>query len=165
MERWRRAALAASLIAVGACGQSGTDVPAPASSGPTIMVVEDAGAQPTPDAASLAPDAGDGAAPAPTATAAPTWTELYRSLFDNPSYPSSCTGSACHDPGSQKGINFASPAIGYQSLQHRIVAGAPSSSNLYLVLESGYMPLGRPKMPAADLDRVRAWIAAGAPND
>jgi hypothetical protein len=156
MGRWEPAALGAAVIAMAACGQGGTDTPPPPpSSGPPMTVITDAGA-PSQDA-SPASDA-DGAA-------APTWSDLYRSLFDNPSYPSSCMGSTCHDPGSSKGINFSSPATGYQSLQHRIVAGNPSSSDLYLVLESGYMPVGRPKMPAADLDRVRAWIAAGAPNN
>ena len=96
---------------------------------------------------------------------APTWSDLYASLFHNASYPSNCTGSACHDPGSQKGISFSTPASGYTSLQRKIVPGSPTSSELYLLLQGGTMPLGRPKMPAADLDRVGAWIAAGAPND
>ena len=156
MGRWGLAALALPLVAMGACGQGVTDAPPPSSNGPPppMVTVADAGLQP--DGASPPSDASG--APAPGAT----WTDLYRSLFDNPSYPSNCMGSGCHDPGSEKGVNFSSPATGYQSLQRRIVAGNPSSSDLYLVLESGYMPLGRPKMPAADLDRVRAWIAAGA---
>ena len=43
-----------------------------------------------------------------------------------------------------------------------MVPGAPSQSKLVTVLSTGKMPQGRPHMPAADLDRVRAWISAGA---
>jgi hypothetical protein len=32
-------------------------------------------------------------------------------------------------------------------------------------LSGGSMPQGKPKMPAADLAIIRAWVAAGAQNN
>jgi hypothetical protein len=48
---------------------------------------------------------------------------------------------------------------------NRVTAGKPESSDLVTVLKSGYMPQGRPQMPASDVALVSAWIAAGAQND
>jgi hypothetical protein len=45
------------------------------------------------------------------------------------------------------------------------VAGNPGTSTLVTQLSSGRMPQGRPKMPTADLNVVKAWIMAGALNN
>ena len=96
---------------------------------------------------------------------APTWTTIYSTLLANPAYASSCVGAPCHDPGKQKGIDLSTRDAGYRSLASQIVPGAPQSSKLVTVLQSGAMPETRPHMPAADLDLIRAWIASGAQND
>jgi len=94
-----------------------------------------------------------------------TWTTIYATLFANPSYASNCTGAPCHDPGTQKGIDFSSKDAGYRTLKSRIAPGAPQSSELVQVLQSGTMPEARPHMPTADLDLIRAWVAAGAQDN
>jgi hypothetical protein len=94
-----------------------------------------------------------------------TWTNIYATLLANPGYASNCTGAACHDPGTQKGIDFSSKDAGYRTLKSRIAPGAPQSSELVQVLQSGSMPVARPRMPTADVDLIRAWIAAGAQDN
>jgi hypothetical protein len=91
-----------------------------------------------------------------------TWSAIYNNLLVNQSYPSNCTGSSCHDPGSEKGIDLSTPQKGYTTISRRLVPGSPDSSELVTVLQSGSMPETRPRMTAADLDLVRAWIQAGA---
>jgi hypothetical protein len=144
------------VVLVAGCGSGG---------GTVALVGTDAGGA-VADAGARPPDAG---APPPQsdASAGPptTWTFLYTQLFANPSYPSNCTGSVCHDPGREHGIDFSTQATGYTSLRARVTPGAPDSSSLMTTLTSGYMPEGRPPLPAADLDRIRAWIQAGANND
>jgi hypothetical protein len=124
-------------------------------------------AAPLPDAHARSQGAADALdATAPDAVVAgATWTAIYGSLLSNASYPSNCTGSACHDPGIQKGIDLSSQAKGYTSIRTQLIPGAPDTSTLVIVLQSGAMPRGRPQMPAADLDLIRAWIQAGAPNN
>jgi hypothetical protein len=131
----------------------------------------DAGAPATkPGAASPSSDAtpsSDAAtsSPAPTTPAAPTFTDLYSTIFASTSNPSNCTGSSCHAPGKQKGLDYSTKAVGFTTTMKFVVAGAPDSSSLVSVLTSGSMPQGRPKISAADLARVRAWVTAGAKND
>ena len=96
------------------------------------------------------------------AVAAVSWTAIYQNLLVNQSEPSNCTGASCHDPGTEKGINLSTVEKGYTTLLPRVVPGAPDSSDLVTVLKSGYMPQGRPKMTAANVDLIRAWIQAGA---
>jgi hypothetical protein len=102
------------------------------------------------------PEAGIDAAPAVT------WTGIYQNLLVDKSSPSNCTGASCHDPGTEKGIDLSTPQMGYTTISHRLVPGSPDSSDLVTVLQSGYMPQGRPHMAAADIDLIRAWIKAGA---
>jgi hypothetical protein len=102
------------------------------------------------------PEAGIDAAPAVT------WTGIYQNLLVNKSNPSNCTGASCHDPGTEKGIDLSTPQIGYMTISHRLVPGSPDSSELVTVLQSGYMPEGRPQMAAPDIDVIRNWVQAGA---
>jgi hypothetical protein len=94
-----------------------------------------------------------------------TWTNIYTRMLNNQGYASNCTGGGCHNPGSQKGLSLSSQSTGYTSITRILVPGSPSASKLVSVLSSGSMPQSRPKMPAADLNVVRAWITAGAPNN
>ena len=88
----------------------------------------------------------------------PTWTQIYTQFLTNSQYGSNCNGSACHNPGKQKGYDFSSQANGYTSVKS-------NTSQFVSVLSSGSMPQGKTKMPAADLAIVKAWVAAGAQNN
>jgi hypothetical protein len=131
---------------------------------------EAGGSRSSPDAP-YAPDVGQDAGPTEDAAAEvgafnpATWTNIYNTLLGNMSYASNCTGEGCHSPGTQKGLDLSSPENGYLTLQTKLVRGNPSSSTVVNKLEAGDMPRGRPRMPASDLDLIKAWILAGAPND
>lgn len=43
-----------------------------------------------------------------------------------------------------------------------IVPKKPQDSRMFLAAESGYMPPGGPKLPAAELETLRNWITEGA---
>jgi hypothetical protein len=137
------------VVAFAACG--GTTASSPDA---TSVVATDAGTDRPPEA-----DASDAAA------TTPTWSAIYGQLLVNPSYPSNCAGSDCHDPGTRKGIDLSTAEKGWTTIQHRLSPGQPDASDLIKVLRSGEMPDGRPKMPAADIDRISAWIAAGAQDN
>jgi hypothetical protein len=94
-----------------------------------------------------------------------TWTDIYNRLLNNPSYASNCTGAPCHNPGTQKGLDLSTQAKGYSTAKGKLVVGSPNSSKIVSQLSSGAMPQGRPKMPAADLAVIKAWIMEGALND
>jgi hypothetical protein len=94
-----------------------------------------------------------------------TWTDIYSRLLNNPNYASNCTGAPCHDPGTQKGLDLSTQAKGYSTVKGKLVVGSPNSSKIVSQLSSGAMPQARPKMPAADLAVIKAWIMAGAPNN
>jgi len=151
----------------------GTTVPpAPTADASGPAVASDAGpaADTRGPGSTASPDggasAGDSSADSsPSSAAAPTWTRIYSTVFGNPASPSNCMGAGCHFPGKGKGVDFSSAANGYRTVQSQLVPGAPDSSRLVLDLQSGRMPVGRPRLATADLDLVRAWIAAGAPNN
>ena len=103
--------------------------------------------------------------PVDTGVVAPTFTELYNTLFHNSAFPSNCSGSFCHDPGKAKGLDFSSKAVGYNTIKTKLVVGDPAASLVVQKLVSGVMPKGRAKWSTANVDKVRAWIAAGAKND
>ena len=52
--------------------------------------------------------------------------------------------------------------MGYATISRLLIPGSPDASNLVIAVQSGYMPQGRPKMPSAEIDLIRAWIQAGA---
>lgn len=118
----------------------------------------------TTDAGSDRPSEADASAADATAPAS-TWSSIYSQLLVNAGYPSNCAGSDCHDPGTRKGLDLSTPEKGWATIQHRLSPGQPEASELIKVLRSGEMPEGRPKMPAADIDRISAWIAAGAQDN
>jgi hypothetical protein len=118
-----------------------------------------------PEADASPPLDASGPEPEAAATDPATWSHIYNTLLDNMSYASNCTGEGCHDPGTQMGLDLSTPVRGYASVQAKLVPGDPEHSTIVMKLESGEMPRTRPAMPAADLALIKAWIAAGAPND
>ncbi len=66
---------------------------------------------------------------------------------------------------SKKGLSLSSQSTGYTSITKMLVPGSPSASKVVSVLSSGSMPQSRPKMPSGDLNVIKAWITAGAPNN
>lgn len=86
----------------------------------------------------------------------------------------------CHLPGAENGGLSLHPKTAYDSLVGakstesgllRVEPGKPEASYLYLKLTGEHlkaggngerMPFGEPALPAADIERVRAWIEAGA---
>jgi len=62
-------------------------------------------------------------------------------------------------------VDLSTQAVGYTTIFPHVAPGAPDRSQLIILLQAGAMPQGRPRMPTADIDRVRAWIQAGAPNN
>ena len=89
-----------------------------------------------------------------------TFTDIYTSIL-----LVSCSGSACHNPGSQKGIAFASQSSAYTSVRNRVTPGNGAGSSFYSTVNSGSMPPGGPKLSAANLAKIKAWIDAGALNN
>jgi hypothetical protein len=91
---------------------------------------------------------------------APTFTQLYSTVLT-----SYCAGSACHNPGSQKGISFASQSSAYSAISNRVIPGDGEGSSFFYTVNSGTMPPGGPKLSATNLAMIRAWIDAGALDD
>jgi hypothetical protein len=87
-----------------------------------------------------------------------TFTELYTQYFNNQQFASNCAGGACHNPGTQKGIDFSTQAKGYASVKADL-------SRVISQISSGGMPRARPKWTNAELALVKAWQAEGAPNN
>ena len=99
---------------------------------------------------------GSGAGGAP----APTFSQIYTTILT-----ASCSGSQCHNPGSQRGITFASQSSAYSSVKGLVTAGNASGSSFYVTVNSGQMPPGGPKLSTAALQMIAAWINAGALNN
>jgi hypothetical protein len=74
-----------------------------------------------------------------------------------------CSGSSCHNPGSQKGISFASRSTAYTAVRNRVTPGNGAGSSFYSV-NSGQMPPGQ-KLSATNIAMIKAWIDAGALNN
>jgi hypothetical protein len=157
--------MAAILALSSGCGGGAVSGAVGLDAGTSVSTVDattgaaDARAQPPPATDGAADGSADGGG------AAATWTWIYTQMLANPAYPSSCVGGPCHDPGKEHGLDLSSADTGYLTMRPMLVPGAPQSSKVVGVLESGAMPQGRQRMPAADLDLVRAWITAGAPDD
>ena len=92
-------------------------------------------------------------------SAAPTFTQVYTTIL-----VIYCSGSSCHNPGSQKDVSFASQSSAYSAVKSRVTAGNGAGSSFYMTVNSGSMPPG-PKLSAANLALIKAWIDAGALNN
>jgi hypothetical protein len=141
----------------GSAGSSG----GPAGSGGSMM---NAG---PPDAGTTGMDAGAtrDASNAEVSAYAATWTDIYNRMLNNMAYASNCTGGGCHNPGTQKGLDFSTQAKGYTTVKGKLVVGNPGASTIVNQCSSGKMPQARPKMPTVDLNVIKAWIMAGALNN
>jgi len=162
MVSWRLGVVV--LLACGACGGANSG-----SAGNVVVSHGDSGSAmdgATTDASRIAQDARATEAGPPDAgtDAAPpvTWNGIYQDLLVNQSYPSNCTGSSCHDPGIEKGLDLSTSHMGYATIKRRLVPGSPDSSELITVLQSSSMPQTRPHMEATNIELIRAWIQAGA---
>lgn len=102
------------------------------------------------------PDAGTGADAASTVT----FTDVYTNIL-----VVSCSGSSCHNPGSAKGLSFSSQSTAYTAVRNRVTPGNGAGSSFYSTVNSGSMPPGGPKLSAANLAKIKAWIDAGALNN
>jgi len=106
----------------------------------------------------------------------PTLSALQNDLFT----PSCALGSSCHgDTALDSGLNLDAPVHGKivgqasnaAASRTLVVAGDPDASYLIEKLSSEApevgerMPLDRDPLRSATIERVRAWIAAGALDD
>ncbi len=95
------------------------------------------------------------------ASAAPTFTEIYKNIL-----LVYCGGSSCHDPGSQHGVGFSTQSGAYKSLiSLAVIPGDSQGSTLYTLVATGAMPDGRPMLSSDFIDEIGAWIDAGALNN
>jgi hypothetical protein len=112
-----------------------------------------------------------------TGGAAPTFTEIWNRTLEN-----GCAVPYCHD-GSGKGWSGFDQATAYRTLvgaasttcpgETRVVPGNPSESVLAAAIshvdlgacDVPTMPRDRAKLAQADIDRIIAWINAGARDD
>lgn len=90
---------------------------------------------------------------------APTFTQIYQTILTV-----SCSGSACHNPGSQKGVSFASQSSAYSAVKSRVTVGNGTGSSFYKLVNGGGMPPGG-KLSSSQLSEIAAWINAGALNN
>ena len=151
MKLW--AVVGGVAVACAACGGGTAPVSAP-------VVTMDAG-----PAAADGPAAMDGSGADASTMSSTTWSRIYGDLLANADYASNCAGASCHNPGTEKGLDLSTREKGWSTIQRRVSPGKPDASELIELLRSGAMPDGRPKMPPADIDRISAWIAAGAQDD
>jgi hypothetical protein len=118
--------------------------------------------------------AGGGAGAAGGGAAATTFTQVYGLIM---------TGCGCHVSGTSGGLSMANKMSAYMNLvganstacsgQKRVVANDPTNSVFFHSIERTMlgscnvpqMPAGGAKMAQADIDKVKAWIMAGAMNN
>ena len=91
---------------------------------------------------------------------APTFTTIYSNIL-----VVYCAGSSCHKPGTQGGIGFSTQASAYSAISHQVTPGDGADSDFYVTVNTGVMPRGAPKLSAANLALIKAWIDAGATNN
>ena len=91
---------------------------------------------------------------------APTFTTIYSNIL-----VVYCAGSNCHKPGTQGGIGFSTQASAYSAISHQVLPGDGADSDFYVTVNTGVMPKGAPKLSAANLALIKAWIDAGALNN
>ena len=102
------------------------------------------------------PDAGTN----PDGAATVTFTDVYTTIL-----VPYCSGSSCHNPGTQGGIGFASQSTAYNAVKGRVTPGNGTNSSFYRTVNSGSMPRGQAKLSQANLDKIRIWIDQGALNN
>ncbi|MBN2801086.1 MAG: c-type cytochrome [Deltaproteobacteria bacterium] len=152
---------------------------APAEAAPAAVPTEAApteaaptGAAPAAASGEAAPsEAAPAAAPAeaaPAAAAAVGWADV------SPIFTSNC--APCHSPGKSGGLKISYENMvgvaAHQAKLNQVEPGSPEQSYVWHKLNGtqasvggsgGLMPT-KGKLPAADLEKIKAWITAGAPQ-
>src|SRR5436190_1201446 len=103
---------------------------------------------------------GTGGSTSPDGGTTETFTDVYKTIL-----VTYCSGSNCHNPGSQRGVSFSSQTNAFNTLRSYVTAGNGSGSSLYQVVNSGAMPQGQAKLSAANIAKIKAWIDQGAMNN
>ena len=166
--------LVAAAAAAGACSDNAT---VPATDAGSVAE-EDAGADVEIDRPEEREDAGTGS----------TFTDLYRDFF-GPTGKASCSGDGlCHGASTAAGAKgsggfvcgsdatacWTSMTSGRSALVTTADAADPTKSALYLTIRhrrtDGSLAGSMPKRPlyvfsTASMQRIAAWVQAGAPND
>jgi len=85
-----------------------------------------------------------------------------------PSLVSGCATTGCHDAAThEEGYTFVS----YSTTMHAVTPGNPGESKLYKVItapdneDDRMPPPPLPRLPAAVIDSIAAWIGYGAPDE
>ena len=102
------------------------------------------------------PDAGTN----PDGAATQTFADIYTTIL-----VPYCSGSSCHNPGTQAGIRFASQSTAYSDILPRVTPGNGTNSSFYRTVNSGSMPRGQAKLSATNLAKIKTWIDQGALNN
>jgi hypothetical protein len=105
-----------------------------------------------------------------TTPAAPTFTQLYATVFGvGPISKQSCWGAKCHNPGTEDKVDVSTAALAYKTLLAKVKPGNPAASALITRLENTdvkkRMPLNKPPLDPAVIESIKAWIKAGALNN
>jgi hypothetical protein len=100
-------------------------------------------------------------------TGEPTFSSIYAEILTR-----RCAGQGCHDTEAPGGVDLRSVTAAYETLADRVVPGDPDASALVRRLTPALcespcktMPLDRPPLVAADVERIREWILRGAVDD
>lgn len=99
--------------------------------------------------------------PAPTATPGGNAVSFRRQIL--PIFLARC--AACHGGISGLYLTTYDYVLAGGINGPGVIPGDPDSSNIVTALESGYMPPGAPPLSGEEIEIIRAWIAAGAPNN
>ncbi|MCZ7570745.1 MAG: enoyl-CoA hydratase-related protein [Ardenticatenaceae bacterium] len=99
--------------------------------------------------------------PAPTATPGGDAVSFRREML--PIFQARCV--ACHGGISGLYLTSYDYVLAGGINGPGVIPGDPGNSNIVTALESGYMPAGAPVLPPEEIELIRAWVAAGAPNN
>jgi two-component system chemotaxis sensor kinase CheA len=97
---------------------------------------------------------------------APTFTEIFSTILTS---AQSCANGYCHGAG-RGGVYLTSKEMAYATLvPAKVIANNPNGSILIQRLTTTNtdqrMPKGESPLSGAEIEKVRAWILAGAPNN
>ena len=79
-----------------------------------------------------------------------------------PIFNAHCNAAPCHGGGNSPTLTAGSS---YAEIQNLVSTSNPTSSILYTEVNTGKMPEGSSKLPAADITKILTWIQEGAKNN